>query len=303
MAFFNSGRIATSGERIHDHEDSTTGGANLKPVSVAANEVTIGGVLNFGNAGAQLDFDPVTDAIAASQNNYNPNPGVGWHWCILTVTGAVNITGLDVSGFTDISGTVFITILGTGTVTFKNASASSTAANRFSIGADIALGLGNAIAFSYDPLASRWRALGTFTQPGTFTLPDHFHAAAGDGGVNLVPDSIVLSKSLQAEGIFDAGVISAAQNDIAIGQVTVAKWSPTGATRALNGMVPFGSGHRVIVVNYSTTNILNVNHDNAGSGAANRFLCAGSVTYPLNFNDAVECWYDLSVNRWRVLGH
>jgi hypothetical protein len=27
------------------------------------------------------------------------------------------------------------------------------------------------------------------------------------------------------------------------------------------------------------------------------------VTYALNFNDAVQCWYDLSSSRWRVIGH
>jgi hypothetical protein len=85
--------------------------------------------------------------------------------------------------------------------------------------------------------------------------------------------------------------------------VRIAKWSPTGATRALNGMVAAGPGHRVTIVNYSTTNILNVNHENVGSAAANRLLCAGAATYALNFTDAVEAWYDSSVSRWRVIGH
>jgi hypothetical protein len=313
-------------ERIHDHSSPKLGGDTLDPRLVQVSQtLTVGPSIAGTGLQTALSVDgailaglkviaPTLDLVAAAsvvssgtQNNYAPGTAWGFIGTVrFAPSAALTITGLDSAPGAITFGQSAVLLLNTdnaSSITLKHQNAGSTAANRIICpnAADYVIPPLGAVLIYRDTQTQRWRVVDIGA--ATFTLPDHTHGATGDGGNGLVPNNISLTGPELDSGIFDAGVISAAQNDIAIGAVRIAKWSPTGATRALNGMVAAGPGHRVTIVNYSTTNILNVNHENVGSAAANRLLCAGAATYALNFTDAVEAWYDSSVSRWRVIGH
>jgi hypothetical protein len=61
-----------------------------------------------------------------------------------------------------------------------------------------------------------------------------------------------------------------------------------------------GETHLLVNINSSTSMILA--HEDAGSGAANRFLCPGSTDYTLAANASVWLIYDGDSSRWRVVG-
>lgn len=68
----------------------------------------------------------------------------------------------------------------------------------------------------------------------------------------------------------------------------------------LTGLQGGTDGRRITISNVGSFNIA-ITHD-ATSTAANRFLCPNSVTLTLHPNDSVDCWYDGTSLRWRVIG-
>jgi hypothetical protein len=178
-------RITQDGLPSHNHEDGGRGGASVFPdhLSVAI-ETVLRGRTQI-DLGSELQIKPLLVAATANQNNYNPlgAPGIVFCASYLTGNGSFNITGVDSSWCVD--GDIIVwTKIGTGTTTFKNASASSTAANRFSIGADIAIVAGQSVAFVYSLTAARW-LIYFLGLPSSSALADHQHTATGDGGDSL----------------------------------------------------------------------------------------------------------------------
>lgn len=99
--------------------------------------------------------------LTASVNDYTPSPSIASASVLrLTASAAWNVTGL-VAG----SGGQIIYVYNVDTadtITLKNESASSTAANRFALGgADVALAPSAGIAIQYDGTSTRWRGLGS----------------------------------------------------------------------------------------------------------------------------------------------
>lgn len=97
-------------------------------------------------------------SIGANQNNYAPS-GIADNTIIrLTASTPVNITGIDA---TQAAGQ-FLAIfnIGANTITFTDEDASSTAANRFALGENLAVAGDQGILFFYDNTSSRWRAGG-----------------------------------------------------------------------------------------------------------------------------------------------
>lgn len=98
--------------------------------------------------------------ITANQNDYAPAPGTGVAFNVayrlrINSDAARDITGL--TGGAD-GRELFITNTGSFAITLKNASGSSTAANRFEMGADVILGSNVSVLIQYDGTSSRWRA-------------------------------------------------------------------------------------------------------------------------------------------------
>lgn len=94
--------------------------------------------------------------ITSNQNDYNPSSVV----CATTTTMLVNADAArDVTGIAGgVAGCdLFLFNNGSFAITLKDASASSTAANRFDFGADFVLASKAAVHLKYDGAASRWR--------------------------------------------------------------------------------------------------------------------------------------------------
>lgn len=102
------------------------------------------------------DITPTT--LSAHVNNYNPTGLETADVLRLSSDADRTITGLQ--GGAD--GRILLLVnVGTEDILLLSQSASSSAANRFSMGADVTLGPNNAIILQYDSTASRWRGIGT----------------------------------------------------------------------------------------------------------------------------------------------
>ncbi|MEY9110389.1 hypothetical protein ABH999_006585 [Bradyrhizobium yuanmingense] len=116
---------------------------------------TIGGVATF--SGARKDSTQSTPAqITSNQNDYNPSAVV----CVSSSTLIVNADAArDITGVAGgVAGCdLFLFNNGSFAITLKDDSASSTAANRFDLGADFILASKAAAHLKYDGAASRWR--------------------------------------------------------------------------------------------------------------------------------------------------
>ena len=144
-------------------------------------------------------------SLSADQNDYNPTGVATSNTLRLTSSANVNITGLA-------SGTpgrlMTIVNVGSNTITLKNGSTSSTAANRFGLAADAALAPSQAAILEYDAASSLWRGLAipvtatvnlhqqVFTSSGTFTASfngTHKITVTGGGGGGGAAGSIIPS--------------------------------------------------------------------------------------------------------------
>lgn len=104
-----------------------------------------------------LSGDISPPQITADQNNYNPSGLSGATVVRLNTDAARNITGL--SGGSD-GREIRIYNVGSFNITLKDESASSTAANRFALQADIVIAPDVGVILQYDSTSSRWRAQG-----------------------------------------------------------------------------------------------------------------------------------------------
>lgn len=111
--------------------------------------------------------DITPTALAANTNNWAPTDLPIASTIRASASAAVDLTGLD-GGFD--GRLIVLHNVGTFTITLRDQSASSTAANRFiAAGADLALAAGRAVLLQYDATASRWRAV----NPGGGGTTDH----------------------------------------------------------------------------------------------------------------------------------
>jgi hypothetical protein len=115
-------------------------------------------------------------------------------------------------------------------------------------------------------------------------------------------NGFVVGKSLVYSGILSPAQITANTNDYApTGHADAVYFRlSTDASRDLTGLQGGVAGRRITISNVGSQNLVLV-HD-LTSTAANRFLCPGSVNLTLNTNDSVDCWYDSTSSRWRVVG-
>lgn len=135
--------------------DETGSGAAVFGTSPTIASPTISGLANF--SGARRDSTQSTPAqITADQNDYNPSSVVcaTSSTLIINSDAARNITGI-AGGLPGCD--LFLVNNGSFTITLKDGSASSLAANRFAFGADFALGSKAAAHLKYDGAGSAWR--------------------------------------------------------------------------------------------------------------------------------------------------
>lgn len=135
---------------------SAGGGANTATVEVTT-------TANYGvlylDAGLVLERQTISVG-GASVNDYDPTNNSRRSFYRLESTAAIDITGWVPK--IDAGRILAVVNVGTSTITFKDASASSAAANRFALVADIALAPDEGATFIYDGASNLWRCIGRY---------------------------------------------------------------------------------------------------------------------------------------------
>ena len=94
--------------------------------------------------------------------------------------------------------------------------------------------------------------------------------------------------------------ITGNQNDYALGDGVVFRLSSDAARNITGVAVEIPDGHHKILINVGGFAIT-VQHQNAGSVAANRVICLSGADTAVAVNGAFELWYDQSTARWRQI--
>lgn len=150
----------------------------VQPHAIFDNGVTATAGVNAGNRFSASTQSPTT--LAADTNNWalTPVPVV----LIAASTGGINITGIDATTANadaqSLGNNVILHLINTSTqrLTLDHESASSTAANRFTLPNNQAFGLApNAsVSVYYDSVVSRWRTVGSGIQTEVFSFTLNF---------------------------------------------------------------------------------------------------------------------------------
>lgn len=213
--------------------------------------------------------------ISADQNNYAP-AGYDKHCGLLEISSdaARTITGLT-GGTTDRK--LFIANKGSFNITLKDASGSSTAANRFLFGEDVVIRAGGAIELYYSGTDSRWERASSGVKLAS--IPEEF----------LLPGDLTPSQ------------ITSNQNDYAPTGILLAATLRlnTDASRNITGIADPRAGRELRIINVGT-NPLVLKEADAGSSAAYRFSFGNDLT--LAGKQAAWLKYDATDSRWKLLG-
>lgn len=129
---------------------------------IALNPSEFAFLLPDGNGGYLVINKPFSvvvspSQITSNQNDYNPSGASAADVLRISTDASREITGF---AFPAAHKTILVVNVGSDSAVFKNENASSTAANRFSFGADLTLATLQAVMMWYDPTSSRWRVVG-----------------------------------------------------------------------------------------------------------------------------------------------
>lgn len=216
--------------------------------------------------------------IGANQNDYSPTDLAIAEVLEISSDAARDITGL-AGGGTDRF--LYLVNAGSFTITLKNQSASSSAANRFNLGADFKLRPQMAVSLIYLASSTRW-----------VMVSDAFAWKF----VNDAPEDFSLS------GDISPTQLSANTNDWAptgIDAATVIRAS-TDASRNLTGLTG-GRDGRLIVLRNVGSNAIVLKDSDANSTAANRFDFGADITLAAKQHALLQ--YDATDSRWKMLGN
>lgn len=135
-----SGNTILASDLLTEHNSDGTHGAITVSKSAA-----LSGVISPSSIGAdQNDYSPTNLSISSTLR--------------LTASAAYNITGLAGGAAGRV---IIIHNVGSYTITLKDESASSTAANRFALSVDVVLGTDQSCILQYDVTSNRWRSFTT----------------------------------------------------------------------------------------------------------------------------------------------
>lgn len=221
-------------------------------------ELTVGDGSTAGGAFVQRkNFREVLSptALGSNTNDYAPT-NYDAHCGLLRLTAStpVNLTGL--TGGTG-GRTIAILNAGANAITLKDASVSSSAANRFAFGADITLAGKQGVVLHYDGTGSLWYAIGTFLGAGPLlaanNLSDLVSASTartnlGLGGSAVLPvgttsstvaagdDSRITGAAQKASNLSDLANAGTSRTNLGLGTAAVQNTGTSGANvPLLNG--------------------------------------------------------------------
>lgn len=125
----------------------------------------------------------------------------------------------------------------------------------------------------------------TFTAAGAASL-------GASAGITL-SDSVVLAKAETLTSLLSPAQIAANTNNYNPTGLSTARVLrlTTDASRNLTGIVAQVNGRVLTLSNLGSFNLV-LKHQDAGSTAANRFICPGAADFTLNAFDCVDIWYD-----------
>ena len=235
-------------------------------------------------------------SLGSSQNDYNPTSLSTASTIRQDASAAVNITGL--AGGVNGRIIIFYNISSTFAITLVNESASSTAANRFTLPLNVRLAPSDSIILQYDGTTSRWRAPATskgtvsgiqksrfyqFAANAATAKGDHNTVAVGaNASINLelmIPDDFTTLVSIQA--IMIPGATNATANiDLnsdygAVGEVyNVNSESNTTNTYALTTQVITGIDLSSVAAGIAAGDFFGVLISHTSIGASANYLGA-----------------------------
>lgn len=178
LQVFSSASVAGSDKQIQFNDGGVLGAEAGFEYDKTTDQASVPGLTITQDLATTGDITP--SQITSNQNDYNPT-GLSTTTVVrLSSDAARDVTGLQ--GGSDGRWLVPINV-GSYTITLKNASGSSTAANRFSMGSDLALEAGAGCILIYDGTQSRW-ALATPRLSTTAPFVVDFVGTTGDGSYN-----------------------------------------------------------------------------------------------------------------------
>ncbi|HYG78676.1 MAG TPA: hypothetical protein VEK08_26990 [Planctomycetota bacterium] len=270
--------------------------------------------------------------LAANTNDWNPTSLATSNTIRVAASSAVDLTGI--TAHASAWQTIILHNVGTFTITLKDESASSSAANRFALDSDDPVPADTSRVLQYDRTSSRWRVIGkggsgTVGGTGTSGIMPRFTASAtlGDSVVRADAARIAVSTALDASYImkvdgatyFTGGTLKVAGVGFAIDSYSSA--SPAGTVNDVNTNTAFHfsvtpsansvytgliarQSQFVLIVNSNNPGgfTLRLDNENVGSSAANRIRTFDGSNITLQGGDYALLYYDQTVlSRWLVI--
>jgi hypothetical protein len=220
--------------------------------------------------------------ITANQNNYAPT---GHQTALIeriNSDAARTLTGLAAPTSGRAEARILINT-GSFDITLSDADTSSSASNRFFLGANFAIKPNMSIMLWYDLSSSRWRPISQVFPIGALAYLDRITG---------------IDQDLALSGRSSPTQLSANTNNwapVSLSTSSVIRVS-TDASRDLTGITGGADGRILILVNVGTNNLVLKNED-TNSTAANRFSFGSNRT--LAGGDGLLLWYDTVSSRWR----
>lgn len=250
---------ASAGEAITIAVDDGTNSSTIRAQATDGILLQATGSDDIEIEGITRLTDVITSAsLGADQNNYAGFDGANVGR--LTASTAVNITGI-ASG---VGGRILaLHNVGSNPVTLANASASSTAANRFDIGEDYTLRADHGCLIQYDSTDSRWRIIGadrlgrlaeSYTTSTATTASLTADTPATNVGVALVPkgtgavlssvpDGTATGGNARGQYAVDLQRLRTNNTDVASGNYSTI---PGGRRCTASGTYSFATGFRAV---------------------------------------------------------
>lgn len=198
------------------------------PIGTAGAAITWADALRVGNdasisfmSAARFTGDITSASLGASQNNYAPTGLAGASVIRLTASTPINITGL--TGGSD-GRLMVLTNVGANAITLVDQSGSSTAANRFLFGANLALAANQSATLIYDSTSSRWRQA---VSPGS---------GGGGGSIDALSDGRTLYGSGSMYLGHEAPALTSGTYNTAIGTQALLSATSGGGNTAVGSL-------------------------------------------------------------------